>query len=311
MIDNIIAQISNDNSMISIVIAYISAVIAGVSLVYTIRMYAYKHGIEVLGSYSLCSSICCKDAYINEVVLENCKDRAVVIYSIHLRIGYNIYLLLKDYSKRPLVLQPFEAHVESFEPIECYEANCTKVDLNYLLHNMKICKKIVLATAEGKYIVKERSKVWEPVRDFFRNYTTHIVRPLRFSYAGKCYGSNALYIVRFIYEDQSEEIVPIYPKDYEIVKFEKFQLTKDSIESAKVLKDFFEKQKELGNLKCKEILVDDLLKAKEESLEIIERKEMKLTALNIFQYYGLGLIYTFYQNWKLKHKNSKKVTKES
>lgn len=304
MIDYIVAQASNDISVVSIIIAYISAVIAGVSLVYSVKMYNYKHGIEVLGSYSLCSSTYCNDAYISKVVLENCKDKAVVIYSIHLRIGHNIYLLLADYSQRPLVLQPFEAHVEIFEPIECYETNCVEVDLNDLLHNMKISKKLVLATAEGKYVVKERNKIWEPVRDFFRNYTTHIVRPFRFSYAGKCYGSKALYIVRFRYENQSEEIVPIYPKDYEIVKFDQFQLTKDSVESAKVLKDFLEKQKELGNLKCKEILVDDLLKAKEESLEIIERSEMKLTALNFFQYYGIGLIYTFYQNWKMKHKKS-------
>lgn len=311
MMDYVITLLFSDKTAFSAGIAYVTAVIAGVTLVYTVKMYSFKHGTNVVGSYSLCSSTYCNDAYISKVVLENCKDKAVVIYSIHLRIGHNIYLLLADYSQRPLVLQPFEAHVEIFEPIECYETNCVEVDLNDLLHNMKISKKLVLATAEGKYVVKERNKIWEPVRDFFRNYTTHIVRPFRFSYAGKCYGSKALYIVRFRYENQSEEIVPIYPKDYEIVKFDQFQLTKDSVESAKVLKDFLEKQKELGNLKCKEILVDDLLKAKEESLEIIERKEMKLTALNIFQYYGLGLIYTFYQNWKLKHKNSKKVTKES
>ena len=121
-------------------ITIIAALISLISLIYTIKTFLFKNGLHITGYYSLRSDIACEDNYVSEIVLENRKDKSVIIYQIYLQIGYNYFVLLDDFKNKPLILCPFEAFVKSYEPIEHYEASCKWIKLNKLLDDGKIKK---------------------------------------------------------------------------------------------------------------------------------------------------------------------------
>ena len=204
------------NSIVSIVVAFVALVVSIIALVYTAKAYLLKSGAYIRGSYSICSDISCEDKYIHNLKLENLKDRALVLFKIYLQIGHNYFLEIEDFEDNPLILKPFEIYSKEYDPIDLYSIGMGRILLNDLLDKKTVKKRIVLSTSEGKYVVKDFINYWDPMFLSFQNYATAVIRPLRSIYKGKSYGSNAKYIVEFKLENGSEEIVPIYPRDYEL-----------------------------------------------------------------------------------------------
>ena len=64
---------------------------------------------------------------------------------------------------------------------------------------------------------------------------TALIHPMRSTYKNKFYGSEVKFIVDIKTEDGKEKTIPIYPRDYEIRRFKKFSLTRESIESKEAL----------------------------------------------------------------------------
>lgn len=56
------------------------------------RNYRRKAGVLIRGNYAIMEMFACKDLFVSTIILENQKDRAITIFGIYLRIGFNYYI---------------------------------------------------------------------------------------------------------------------------------------------------------------------------------------------------------------------------
>lgn len=144
----------------------------------------------------------------------------------------------------------------------------------------------------------------------FKNHMTAVIQPIRIIYKGKSYGSNTRYILEFKYNNDDDEVIPIYPYDYQIKKFKNFQLTQKSLESKEKLEAFLACEKSRGNITCEKFTVLDVksLKSKCKIDENTHYIEMQYT--NWFTYNIWGRIATIYQDYKLTRENKKRLSEQ-
>ena len=298
--------------LISVFISLVALIVSIIALVYTAETYWLKLGARIRGNYSICSSVYCDDKYICNLILENTKDRSIAIYKIYIRLGYSIYIEVENFEDDPLILQPFEVYRKNYDPIDLYSEGTRKVDLNKFFDDKSVKQRIVLSTSEGKYTIKQNLNYWDPIADFFRNYSTGIIRPLRSTHKGKSYGSNAIYIVEFKWENNREEIVPIYPRDHELRKFTRFNLTKESLESKTALEEYLIEKLVEGKIHCSDIVVYDIESWHQEIYKDQLENAISIPRQGWFSYYIVSRIYTLIENNRSRRINksaNKKRTK--
>lgn len=294
-----------DPDSVLIVLSVLTLVSASLAAFFAWRTYRLKEGIEIRGSFSVMSSIASEDRYVHEVILENLKDRAVVIFQILLEVSSGYYIQLEEFEEDPLVLRPFEAMRREYGPIDFYVVNMVRIRLDSLLKDQQVRKRLVLATSHGRYNVRKDIEHWHPIGDFFRNLTTVIARPRRSTYDGKAYGSGAKYIVRFISENRAPEIVPIYQGDFRIKKFKGFQLNADSLSSKEALETFLLEQAVAGNLNCSDFEVFDLAEWRAEAYEDEGKEEFTAERRSWFSYAVVGRTLTWIRNLRLRRRNKR------
>lgn len=293
-------------TLISAINSIVALIVSVIALVYTIKTYVLKSGANIRATFGRCSgSVSCEDQYISSITLENLKDRAVVIFKIYLKIGHSYFLEIEDFDENPLILKPFEVFKNEYDSIDLYSINLSRINLNKLFADKRVKKQVVLSTTDGKYSVTSSINRWDPIYDFFRNHLTAVIKPRRATYKGKAYGINTKYIVDIKTENGKEEAIPIYPRDYEIKKFNKFHLTKESLETKEALEEYLYDQVGLDLLNCTEITVynmEDWFKDvyASEFNEIIEAKYF-----GWFKYNVIGPLLTKYSDYRLKQNNKK------
>ena len=226
------------------------------------------------------------------------KDRSTGIFEIYLLLGHNYYLKIEDFEDAPLILKPFETYSKQYDPVDFYSVSTKRIDLNKLWDSRK--HKIILSTSDGKYVIKKRINKWDPIPGFFKNYMTAIIQPMRLIYKNKCYGSNAKFIVEIELKDGKEEIIPIYPRDYQIRKFRNFRLTKESLNSKETLEGFFHQQRIKGSLNCTNINIHDIEVWREETYANDYKEIIRAEYRNWFVYFIIGRIYTIARNFNFK-----------
>lgn len=267
------------------------------------RRYSLKVGMRLRGGYGTTSTVACEESFVSRVVLENLKDRPVTIYGIYLRVGYNIYIVIEDFADKPLTLKAFETYQNDYDPIDYYSVGTSRIAVGKFLGSRKLKKRLVVSTSDGKYTVRQLVRRWDPVYDFFRNHMTSIVHPMRSVYKGKAYGSNTLYLVELTFEDGSEQIVPIFPRDNEVKRFWNLRLTAKSLESKEELEALLLNAK--SRLAAKTIVVHDLQASRDERFEQQEQHTVKARPTTALEYYVLGYILTRLSNWRMRQENKK------
>lgn len=288
-----------------LLISLIAILISLIALTFVVRNYLRKSGIYVRGQYSVCSSSYCQDKYVSSIVLENFKDRPVVIFKIFLLAGRNYYIELEDFDEEPKILKPYEVYSKHYDPVDFYSVNMRRIKLNGLLDSKEARSQIVLSTSHGKYVVKEWIKRWDPIGDFFKNHMTALIHPMRSTYKNKCFGSEVKYIVDVKTEDGREETIPIYPRDYEIRKFRKFRLTRESLESKDSLEEYLLEQVFNGALNCTDITVHDIEAWRNEHYSDDYKKVIEAKYYNWFMYFVVGGLLTKLSDMRLYFVNRK------
>jgi hypothetical protein len=297
------SQLELLNSIATTAASLVALIVSIVALVYTAKTYLLKSGAYIRGSYVISSSISCDDKYISSITLENLKDRAVVIFKIYLLMGHNYFVEVDDFENDPLILKPFEIFHREYDPIDLYSFGSGRILLDDLFDDKSVKRRIVLSTSEGKYVVKDFINYWDPIGIFFQNYSTAIIRPMRTTYKGKSYGSNAKFIVEFKMENGQEEIIPIYPRDYELKKFKHFSLTKDSLASKEALEEYLYEKVIEGTLKCADVIVRELESWRDEIYESENRRVITAKYENWFEYYVIARIASKISDYRLKQQN--------
>ena len=284
---------------------YIASIVISLTILFVAYLnYRRKSGVYVRGSYSMASSKHCDDRYVSEVILENQKDRIIILFGVYLQIGHAYLIEIEDFEENPFHLKPYGSFHKGYGPIEHYDVSLYKVDFNELLEEKKVRKRLVLSTSEGKYVVRKPIRRWHPIADFFRNHLAAVARPVQSKYKETYLGSRIKYVVEFSTQDGKEEIVPIHPDDYGIKKFRSFSLTKESLQSRDALDSFLQDLLNRGVINCSSVVVHDVDEWRNRrERESLPRKSVKARHYNAFMFFVIGPIYTWYSNWKLRLKN--------
>jgi hypothetical protein len=290
-------------ALFSLYAAIIAMIISVVALVYTVKTFWLKLGTNIRGSFTQCSSTTCQGTYISNITLENLKDKAVVIFKIYLKIGHNIFLEIANFDDSPLILEPFKVFRQEYEPIDFYCVNRSRINIDSLLSHKK---SLVLVTTDGRYVIRNLIKDWDPVYEFFKNHLTTIIRPFRSTYKGKAYGGNAKYLVEFKMESGEQQVIPIYPLDYEIKRFKHFQLTRASLESRASLQEFLYERVVEGTLKCVDLDVHDINKWREDVYDQFDKHVVNANFTGWFGYHVVGRLYTIIHDYRLKMQNKRR-----
>lgn len=292
----------NYNS-VTLLISIVALIISIIALFYTIISYLLKRGNKIRCDISTISTIETDEKYISSITLENLKDKATIIFDIHLRIGYNNFLLIEEFNSAPLILKPFEVYYKEYDPILFYTVNMDKMIINDNLYNPK--KKIILSTTDGKYTVKTNTKRWSVNNLFFSNYTTAIIKPCRLSYNKKSYGSNTLFLLVLKKIGQEDFIKPILKDDYKRKVFINFNLTQESLENKEIFVQYIQSQIDYGYLSYDTFEVIDFgKKVKEIQNEYLNK--IKMQPLNYFKYYITGKFITYLENFKINKINRRR-----
>lgn len=297
--------IENYESLTTLIISIVALLISIIALYYTVQAFLLKSGQKLRCDISTCSTIKCNDSYVASITLENIKDRATVIFEIYLKLSRGNYLLIESFENKPLILKPFEVYYKEFDPLLFYSSGMKKISLKKVLQNRKIKRSILLSTTDGKYTVKSNTKRWSPISIFFTNYMTAIIKPVRIPYKGKYYGDKVKYLVELKSKNKKEQVIDFYERDFEIKKFKKFPLTKESLESKKKLKEYLKLQREQGKIKFDKIRVINFGKIANKIKEDYDNEIIEIEPNSFLKYNIMGRIYTKYENYRLKIKNKK------
>jgi hypothetical protein len=273
------------------------------ALIVATRNYRRKSGVMVRGYFGFAWSKSCNDRYVTHVVIENLKDRAITIFAIYVKVGHNYYIHIEDHEDKPLILPPYSTYRKDFGPIEFYGFNGRKIDLNNVIKNDQAKQQLVLSTSDGKFVVPRTMSRWNPIRDYFDNDMTIVVRPIQSTYKDRHLGSNVKFVAECAREGGDPEIIPIHAQDYEVSVFRNFKLTKESLESKTALNEFLQSKLENGQLSCKQVIVHDVDEWRERSQEFYKERPITMKYYNAFQYFILGRLGTMLRDWKLKLKN--------
>jgi len=255
------------NLLVTIASGFVSVIV----LVITYRTWKLKCGNKVIGYYHVERSIDSSSAYINEIVLQNMKDKDVTIHDIYIRFGRNIYLdmLDKDHENYYVqVLPPLGTLFLKFGPAIKYLSHCEAVDMDDLIFNQQNSK-IVLVTNVGKIVVDNIKTGWNPHAEFFKNYGTVNVQQFKYYTAhsvyrnGKLeheaidfssYGDKVKYLVKMAIHGKEIEYRVFDANSKQVQKFSKIKFSKDSLASTKSLRLFLTNEKDKGNIDFDEII---------------------------------------------------------
>ena len=292
------------------IIAISSAVISIIALVFTIKAFWLKKGAKITGYIIFCSDIQSEDDYPEEIILNNNKDKSIVINKIFMRFGFNCYLLIEDFGDKPLIIPAFESYKKKYEPIVSYSASANRASINKLIKDKKIKRKIYLSTPEGKIIVSSPKKQWDPIMLCFKNCATHYVEPDRIYYKGNAYGCRTTYLVE-LKKDGKENILSFTPEDAHLIKYKNIFkgdiiFNETAFDSVEKLTAYFMELKKQNMVEFDEINVIDFQEYLGVNYQINKDKIVEIPKLNVFQYYILGKIVTKIRNKEIKKQNKKR-----
>lgn len=288
-------------------VAFGGFIVSVIVLYFTVKSWQLKHGQSVRASYGITIT---DKPYVSSVIIENLKDRDLVIFAIYLKFGSNVYLDLLDiddsYDRYHHIIPSLSTRVfELGEPLY-YTESSREVDMEDLLRNYRNGS-IILLTNNGKIKAKKIKHGWNPIVQYFKNYGTCYVRPRRFytkeavpssrqqreNYIDySSYHKSVHYIVTLRFKDGNEYDFEI-PPFYDYVPFSKLKFTPESLVSCESLKRFFLENRSSGNVDFEELVnIANVKQVIERNKKGIYSKEIEaVQSLNGFHYYII---------WKLK-----------
>ena len=264
--------IKNPNTLISVC----ALIVAICSMYVAFQTWLLKKGHKVRGAYYIKSSIDSSFTYIHRIVLENLKDKDLVIYNIYIKFGRNIYvnILSPDVTDddRLHIIPALSTRQFVFGPPYMSVENSYLVDLSTLLNKYSYRHgKIVLLTSSGRINVS-RSYEFEktPLVDYFKNYGTMDILQYRYPTQSSIlskkeqdvstidyssYGDRIKFIVKLRFENGREIEYKVHKqKEYKVVFFDNLNFTDKSLENKENLRKFLEDEKKNNHIEFEEII---------------------------------------------------------
>lgn len=305
---------------LNILLMLLSIIIATIAGVFTYFTYKLKVGQK--------AKACCTITYpkglpyISSVIIENQKDKDLVIHDIYVRFGPDIYfdLLDKDFSdKYNIVVPPLGVKEIQFGPVFMYNVNTHRVAVERIFKTTKY--KIVLSTSQGKLICNDWDKGWSAISESLNNHHVVVANPNRIYSTSSVYFKNIFetpaidyssysdevkYVVKLITKDGDKMFCKIYDNNKKIVLF------KDLTFSEEVLKDEDSIRKYLNKAKEKKLVnfskieeIYNVQKMMDSTLELYQDEIIELKSENPLHFYTIGYINSKWEYIKLWWSNRK------
>ena len=305
---------------LNIALMLLSIIIATIAGVFTYFTYKLKIGQK---ARACCGITYSKDLpYISSVIIENQKDKDLVIHEVYVRFGPDIYidLLDKDYSDRyNIVVPPLSVKEIKFGPVFMYNVNTQRVDVGALFKTTKY--KVVLSTSHGKLICNDWNKGWSAISESLSNHHVVVAHPNRiYSTSSVYYKDNfetpavdyssyskeVKYVVKLITKDGEKMYCEIYDSD------RKIKLFKDLTFSEDVLKDEDSVRKYLNKAKDKKLVnftkieeIYNVRKMMDSTLELYQDEIIELRSESPLHFYTIGCINSKWESIKRWWENKK------
>lgn len=311
----LLSLLSQEFNTVLAVLSLIVAVIVGVVTYFT---YKLKIGQNAKASCVITYS---NDLpYISSVIIENLKDKDLVIHEIYVKFGPDIYidLLDKDFSDNyNIVIPPLGVKEFNFGPVYLYNVNTHSVDVERLFKTSKY--KIVLATSHGKLTCNDWGKGWDAISESLSNHHVVVVHPNRFYSTSSVYFNNNFetpaidfssysnevkYVVKLLLKDGEQMYCPIYNNNKKIQLFRDLTFSEDVLKDEDSIRKFLNKAKDkkvINILKIEDVF--DVQKYKQSTLERYSKECIELISESPWHFYTIGIVDSKWKDIKLWWKN--------
>lgn len=246
---------------LSTLFAFLALILSAMAVYFTVVTFRLKKGSFVRGQYqTVSSSVATNDPYVCEVLLENLKDRSVVIFGIYLRLDHGYNLCIEEFEEDPLIISPFEVVRRQYDPLDGYSFNMKRLKIDALLENRRRSK-IMLSTTDGMITVKKPVFVNKPVYQWFKNHLIISIGVDRTTFQGQSYGGATKYLVNLLNDDELIEAIPLYGRERNYKWFRDLGGEASDLASADTVQKLFEK-----------MIVDK--KSKANRVEVVDYQEI-------------------------------------
>lgn len=299
--------------VLMIVLSALSLFVAIIVLVITYQTWKLKKGQSARASISTASSSEIEGYYIYNIVVENLKERDLIIFGIYLRIGRNVYVDLLNidsvYDKYIHVIPSLSTRIFELGAPIYYTTGIEEIKIDELFHHKK--QKIILQTNFGKIKAKPFKKGWDPIYESFKNYSIVNIKPIRYYTQNSVPCSHnqsenfidytsvpktALYVIKLKFNDGSIKEYNIFKKDNNPI-FENLKFNDDNLKSIESLNDYLIESRNKELIIFKEIIkiddVQELIKKSKKGLSPVILTEKDIPILNWFQFFILAQIQTW------------------
>lgn len=306
---------------LSIVLMLLSVIIASLAGIITYFTYKLKIGQKAKAS---CAITYANDLpYISSLIIENQKDKDLIIHDIYVKFGPNIYvdLLDKDFSdKYNIVVPPLGIKEFKFGPVFIYNVNTHRVDVERLFKSSKY--KIILSTSQGKLTCNDWGKGWSAISEALTNHHVFVVNPNRVYSTSSVYfkdnyetpaidyssySNEVKFIVKLIKKDGGQLYCPIYNNDKKILLFKDLTFSDEILKDEDSLRKFLNKAKDKKLIDISKIeYIYDVQKIMNSTLEHYPEKSVELISEPSWHFYTLGYIDSKWEDIKLWWENKKR-----
>lgn len=299
--------------VLMIVLSALSLIVAIIVLVITYQTWKLKKGQSARASISTASSSEIEGYYIYNIVIENLKERDLIIFGIYLRIGRNVYVDLLNidsvYDKYIHVIPSLSTRIFELGAPIYYTTGIEEIKIDELFHHKK--QKIILQTNFGKIKAKPFKKGWDPIYESFKNYSIVNIKPIRYYTQNSVPCSHnqsenfidytsvpktALYVIKLKFNDGSIKEYNIFKKDNNPI-FENLEFNDDNLKSIDSLNDYLIESRNKELIIFKEIIkiddVQELIRKSKKGLSPVILTDKDIPILNWFQFFILAQIQTW------------------
>lgn len=309
-----------NSQVLNLVLTVLSISIALIAGVITCLTYRLKIGQKAKASCVITYS---KDLpYISSVIIENLKDKDLVIHDIYVKFGPDIYvdLLDKDFSdKYNIVVPPLGVKEIKFGPVFMYNVSTHRVVVESLFKTTKY--RIVLSTSHGKLTCKKWGKRWSAISESLSNHHVAVVYPNRIYSTSSVYFKNTFetpaidyssyseevqYVVKLTMKDGEQVFCKIYNNNKKIKLFENLTFSEDVLKDEASIRKYLNKAKEkkiVNFSKIEEIY--DVRKMMASTLEHYQDETIELKSESPLHFYTIGCIDSKWEDIKLWWQNRK------
>lgn len=301
-------------TILNIWIASVSLFVSCIVLIYTYRTWRLKRGQSVRASLGISAT---NKHYVSNLIIENLKDRDLVIFGIYLKFGSNVYIDLLDidthFDSYHHIIPSLSTRIFELGPVLYYTEHSFEVDIEKLLQDWT-AGTIILQTNIGKVKAKKIKSGWHPISQYFRNYGTHYIKAHRL-YTREAVPSTHHQSENFIdyssYDDRVRYVVTIkfvgektydfeVPSSKNYIPFQKLNFTSEILSSVDTLRQYLIESRENNLIEFEDIVqivnIAEIIQSNKDRFDLTP-SGYTIQIMNKFQYHVIWKIKTLLYNF--------------